>query len=267
MHGLIGVQGKFHLDEAVLEQMPKGIEIVSAEAYGVSAWTRTAKVSTTLPDGTYKRYFLKCAVGDHAKTMLCGEFTSMKEIYALVPGLVPVPHGWGRYTKTEPEIYFFLSDFVDMSTTAPDPERLAMRLAELHLKSRSPSDMFGYHVITCDGRLPLTVEWEASWARFFSKLLRGVLKLDAEVNGIWDELDAAAEHLVAAVIPRLLGILQADDRVSKSSLIHGDCWEGQSCFSHSFIPFNCYLKMAKRFHVTFISYEVLVHLEGNLSMK
>ena len=65
------------------------------------------------------------------------------------------------------------------------------------------------------------------WATFFGKLLRGVLKHDTEANVIWPELEAAAVHIITGFIPRLLGVLQADGRELKPSLIHGDCWEGQ----------------------------------------
>ena len=39
--------------------MPTGAKIVSAESCGISAWTKTAKVSVILPDGSLKRYFVK----------------------------------------------------------------------------------------------------------------------------------------------------------------------------------------------------------------
>ena len=39
--------------------MPKGTKVVSAESWGISAWTKTAKVSVILPDENPKRYFLK----------------------------------------------------------------------------------------------------------------------------------------------------------------------------------------------------------------
>ena len=70
------------------------------------------------------------------------------------------------------------------------------------------------------------VAWEKNWAVFFGKLLRGVLEWDREANGTWVELDAAAEQVIRGVVPRLLGVLQADGRELKPSLIHGDCWEG-----------------------------------------
>ena len=86
--------------------------------------------------------------------------------------------------------------------------------------------MFSFEVTTCDGKLPYTVAWEESRATIFGKLLHGVLKLDIEANGVWPELEAAAEQVLTSVIPRLLGNLQSDGRELKPSLIHGDCWEG-----------------------------------------
>ena len=155
-----------------------------------------------------------------------GEYTSVTKIHGLIPGLVPAPHGWGKYKSGSPDTYFFLSDFVDMDTSAPDPSQFTTRLAELHHKGTSPNGKFGFDVITCDGKLPHRVEWESSWATFFSKLLKGVLKLDTEANGVWPELEDAAAQVISGVIPRLLGVLQSDGRNIKPSLIHGDCWEG-----------------------------------------
>lgn len=39
--------------------MPKGTKVVAAETWGLSAWTKTAKISTELADGSAQRYFLK----------------------------------------------------------------------------------------------------------------------------------------------------------------------------------------------------------------
>jgi len=143
-----------------------------------------------------------------------------------------VPHGRGKYQKGSPDTYFFLSDFLDLDTSAPEPAQFTARVAELHRKSKSPNGMFGFEGTTCDGttcdgKVPHTVAWEKSWATFFGKLLRGVLKLDTEVNGVWPELEAAADQVITGVIPRLLGILQAGGHELKPSLIHGDCWEGR----------------------------------------
>lgn len=39
--------------------MPNGTKVISADSSGVSSWSKTAKVSVVLPDGSRKRYFLK----------------------------------------------------------------------------------------------------------------------------------------------------------------------------------------------------------------
>ena len=70
------------------------------------------------------------------------------------------------------------------TNSPPDPAQFTTRLAELHHKSESPNGMFGFEVTTCDGKLPQTVAWGKNWATFFAKLLRGVLKLDIEANGV-----------------------------------------------------------------------------------
>ena len=54
-----GIEGGFPVHEAVRAIMPSGTKIVSAESYGISTWTKTAKVSVVLSDRTPKRYFLK----------------------------------------------------------------------------------------------------------------------------------------------------------------------------------------------------------------
>ena len=151
--------------------------------------------------------------------MMLGEFTSVTIIHSLIPGLVPAPHGWGKYKASLPGTYFYLSNFLDMDTSAPEPAQFTARVAELHRKSKSPNGMFSFEVTTCDGKLPHTVAWEKSWATFFRKLRRGVLKLDTEANGVWPELEATADQVITFVIPRL----QADRRELKPSLIHGDC--------------------------------------------
>ena len=156
-----------------------------------------------------------------------GEFTSVTTIHKVVPDLIPAPRGWGKFKAGSPDTYFFLSDFVDMEVSAaPDPILFTKHVAEMHLKGTSPNGMFGFPVTTCDGKMPHTVEWESSWAVFFAKLIRGVLKLDIETNGPSPELEAAAEQVVTKVIPRLCGVLQSEGRQIKASLIHGDLWSG-----------------------------------------
>lgn len=158
--------------------------------------------------------------------MLNGEFESAKEIYRLMPGLIPEPFAYGKYKVQDPVTYFYLSEFIDMDiTTAPEPVEFTSKLAELHKKSQSPNGKFGFHVVTCDGKMPHTVDWEDSWAVFFGNLLRGICKIDLENNGPWPEMERATEQVITKVIPRLLGNLRYDGEPIKPCIVHGDLWE------------------------------------------
>lgn len=221
---------------------------MSAESSGISAWTKTAKVSVILPDGSPKRYFLKvqytcsstndevfpiqridntqCATLQGARALAEGEFYSIRDIDTLMPGLVPKEVGWGEYFNGEQQVYFYLGDFRDLDfSTPPDPAHFIDRVVELHQKGTSPNGMFGYHVPTVCGIMERTVNWEKNWVKAFTRQLEDVIKYDNETNGQWPQLDAALKQLIDAVIPRLLGALQANGREITPTLIHGDLWE------------------------------------------
>ncbi|KFY01240.1 hypothetical protein O988_02851 [Pseudogymnoascus sp. VKM F-3808] len=108
----------------------------------------------------------------------------------------------------------------------PEPVKLAKLIADLHKTSVSPTGIFGFHLPTFDGWQPQEVgQWDDSWASCFARLLKGLWKLDAKINGNWPELDAAVETTLMKVIPRLIGILERDGRSIKPCLIYGDLWE------------------------------------------
>ncbi|KAJ5177146.1 uncharacterized protein N7482_003023 [Penicillium canariense] len=221
-----GVEGNFKLHTAVVQAMPSDTRAVSADSWGASAWTKTAKVSVTLSDGTPKNYFLKCATGREARPLTEGEYHSATAIHSVVPGFVPKPCGWGQYQDDKSQVYFFLGDYHNMDVRmAPEPEGFAAKVAELHTKGKSPTGMFGFFVPTVCGIFERTVKWETSWAKCFANQLQDVIKYDNETNGIWPEFDAACKRVINAVIPRLLGALQSDGRSIEPVLIHGDLWE------------------------------------------
>lgn len=229
----LSAEGDFPLDENVLNQFPPGTRILSANQYGTSAWTITARLTVELPDGSKSRYFLKCASEDHGRVMMEGEFNGMSELYKTMPTLVPKPHSWGRYRVGNPETYFFLQDFIEMSDRVPDPEQLCTKLAALHRNSVSPTGKFGFHITTCQGRIPqAVVDWESSWTMLFARMLQHVIDLDVKTNGFWKELDALEKRIFSHVIPRLIGCLERDGRSVKPSLIHGDLWEGNTGTSY-----------------------------------
>ncbi|KAI0183666.1 Fructosamine kinase-domain-containing protein [Xylaria flabelliformis] len=220
--------GDFRVDDNVLAQFPDQTQILSANRSGTSAWTVTARLDLKLPDGSEQRVFLKSAPGSHGHVLMEGEFNAMSELYKWDPELVPKPLTYGRYAITEPEAYFFLSEYIDMKERMPDPDQLCAKLARLHKESQSPTGQYGFHITTCQGRAPQLVSWEKSWTTFFIKLLQHVIKLDFEYNGYWEELDIVEKRLISGVIPRLLDALVTNGRSIKPSLIHADLWEGNT---------------------------------------
>lgn len=219
-------EGNFRVDNNVLKKFPQGTKVLSAHRFGTSAWTVTARLHLQLPENKEERYFLKSAPEGHGRTLMEGEFNAMSELYKWAPYLVPKPHSWGRYELDEPEAYFFLSEYVDMSDRMPDPNQLCRKLARLHRESTSPEGKYGFHVITCQGRAAQSVEWDENWTNFFIKLLQHVINDDFKLNGGWAELEKVEQRLIHLVIPRLLGALTEEGRKIKPSLIHGDLWEG-----------------------------------------
>ncbi|KAH9906959.1 Fructosamine/Ketosamine-3-kinase [Xylariomycetidae sp. FL2044] len=174
--------------------------------------------------------------------MMEGEFNAMSELYKWAPEMVPKPHSWGKYALNDQESYFFLSEYIDMSDRMPDPNRLCAGIANLHRDSHSPNGEFGFHITTCQGRVPQDVSWEKNWTVFFTKLLRHVMKMDFELNGRWEELDQVENRLIDHVVPRLLDALVEDGRQIKPSLIHADLWEGNTgtAFSNGAVyVFDC----------------------------
>ncbi|KAI1873984.1 uncharacterized protein JN550_003253 [Neoarthrinium moseri] len=221
-----GIEGNFLLHDAVLKLLPEGTEVISAFSSGVSAWSKTAKVSVVLPNGSLKRYFLKCVSGESAKALVEGEYQSAYDINQVMSDLVPKPIGWGKYRSGDTQVYFFLGDFHDMDfSSAPEPAQFTARIAELHRKGVSPNGMFGYPVPTVIGIMKRTVTWETSWAKSFTHQLNDAIGYDNQTNAPWPEYDAACKQLIDAVIPRLLGTLQSDRRHIIPVLIHGDLWE------------------------------------------
>ncbi|RVX74456.1 hypothetical protein B0A52_01582 [Exophiala mesophila] len=207
--------------------MPPGTKIISAEPSGVSAWTKTAKISVTLPDGKTKKYFLELAFGIGDKPLTEGEFYSASLIYASVPGLVPQSTGYGSYSTPKGMMYFYLCDFHNMDLrTAPEPRSFASQLAKLHREAVSPTGLFVFPVPTACGIIERTVTWEKCWATLFKYQLEDVINFDNKVNAPWPEYDAACKQIIDEVIPRLLLPLQSEGRSIEPVLVHGDLWEG-----------------------------------------
>lgn len=227
-HNPLAVSGDFPLDGNIFSMFPSDTRILSANKFGQSAWTLTARLDTETTDGTPRQYFLKCASEEAGHTVMEGEFNSMTELHKAMPELVPKPLGWGKYSTTSPETYFFLAEFIDMSDRIPEPNQLCTKLARLHRTSVSPTGQFGFHITTCQGRIPQAISWESNWTTYFASLLRHVIVLDFQTNGPWTELKELEDRLLLHVIPTLLDNLTKDGRTIKPCLIHGDLWEGNT---------------------------------------
>lgn len=158
--------------------------------------------------------------------MLEGEFHSMKELYKTAPKFVPKPYTWGKLNVSNPDTYYFLSDFIEMSNHNPDPVQFSTKLVELHQASVSPTGKFGFHVNTCQGNLAQQTGWNLRWVDYFIQLVRGAMQLNRDINGAWKNLEQCVDRLISHVVPQLLGPLEADGRVVKPCLIHGDLWDG-----------------------------------------
>ncbi|KAI1737548.1 Fructosamine kinase-domain-containing protein [Xylaria scruposa] len=222
------IQGDFMLDEAIIEVLPEGIKVVSAESWGLSAWTKIAKIDTILRDGTSKKYFVKCGTGELTKRLIWGEHYSATLVASCAPECGPNPVGKGTYQdENNTPTYFYVQHFHDMDIESPpDPAGLAFAMATLHRNSESPNGMFGYSISTGRSTSERIEHWNGSWAVHFTYLLKDLVKLDNQVNGQWPEYDLACKQLAEGVIPKLLGALQSEGRSIKPSLVHGDLWEG-----------------------------------------
>ncbi|KAK5717438.1 hypothetical protein LTR17_016125 [Elasticomyces elasticus] len=206
--------------------MPMGTKVLTAERYGTSAWARTGKITVLSPENEHKRYFLKCITGKGARALAEGEYHSAAAMTAAAPGLVPEPVGWGTYHAEGLEYFFYLGNYHDLDlAAAPEPGAFAARVAQFHSNGTSPNGMFGFQVPTTIGIMERTVAWESSWAKSFARQLQDVIGFDDDTNGPWPEFRIAVNHLIEAVIPRLLGALQSDGRQITPALVHGDLWE------------------------------------------
>ncbi|KAL8781303.1 MAG: hypothetical protein Q9213_006078 [Squamulea squamosa] len=247
------IGGNFELDNGVIEVLPAGSRVVEASSFGNSAWTRTAYFAILLPDGSSKQYFLKVQLCLTTKTdtmklnadngmqcateggdiMMRGEYNSMTELHKFAPSFVPQPHAWGRFHLTSPVTHFFLCEFIDMEIKMPDPVPFCARLARIHITSQSPTGQFGFAVPNCHGKIVQSNKWDPSWTSFFTKLLVSFFWKEIGVNGRSPAYEQAFGVIVTTVVPQLLDPLQADGRVLKPSLVHGDLWYGNAAINRS----------------------------------
>ncbi|KLU86621.1 hypothetical protein MAPG_05633 [Magnaporthiopsis poae ATCC 64411] len=221
--------GPFELDENVVAAFPDvGAKPIRAVKFGKSLWGTTAKIIVELPDGKRRNYFIKVVSnGETGRLMCMGEYESLKAIHATVPGFCPEPYAYGAYSS-DPATHFLLVEFRYIGSQPAEPQQLAAGLAELHKQSRSPTGKFGFHMRTCHSQIDQAVGfWDDSWCAVFSSHLGHVINHAKPVLQ-WPEFNVVADLTLSRVVPRLLLPLQAEGRILKPSLVHGDCWDGNT---------------------------------------
>ncbi|KAI1266053.1 Fructosamine kinase-domain-containing protein [Xylariaceae sp. FL1019] len=221
-HTLSGPSGFSVVDQAVMKYLPQGSKILECVSWKSSAWTNTFKVTARTEEDVERMYFMKTAQ-ERGAIMMEGEYNSLTGINDAVPGLAPKPFGWGKFDESE--THFIVMEFLDMEVALPEPIQFCQAVAEMHIRSHSPTGKFGFHLPTCQGRHIQANEWDTSWCRYFTELLTVFFDTDLSVNGPWKEYEDAFENLKTTAIPQLLEPLQSDGRVLKPCLVHGDLWE------------------------------------------
>ena len=108
----------------------------------------------------------------------------------------------------------------------PDPVDVGACVAKLHRSSQLDIRAFGFAVPTHDGMLANGITLERDWITCFTKMLNTSFDYDCTANGPWHELESALKQVREVVIPRLLGVLQAEGRRILPCYIHGNLWEG-----------------------------------------
>ena len=114
--------------------------------------------------------------------MMSGEFASMSALYSVLSEITPRPIAWGTYAS-DPNVYFFLCAFHEMTDDVPDIQKLPSKIAELHRNGVSLNGKFGFPVPTFQGRLLQETEWTHSWEEFFSNAMKRMLALEEAAQG------------------------------------------------------------------------------------
>jgi len=148
-------------------------------------------------------------------------------LYKTAPDFVPRPDGYGTYAS-DANIHFFLCDFRKMTTDLPDVTRFTAELARVHQLNIHPEGLYGFHLPTYHGNVPVDEGWSETWEAYFIKTTRSLLQMEESVQGPSEDLKVLAESFFTKVVPRLLRPLEVGTNGIKSTLIHGDLWHANT---------------------------------------
>jgi protein-ribulosamine 3-kinase len=156
--------------------------------------------------------------------MVSQEYLSMKTLHDIVPHLTPKPVACGTYAAN-PNIHFFVSEFVEMTDDVPDPSFM-VSLADLHMGGFSPKNKYGFSIPTFQRAMPQYTEWTDSWEEFFANSIKRVFEFEERTHGPDAELQKLEKAILEKVVPRLLRPLETGGRSIQPRLVHGDIWDG-----------------------------------------
>jgi protein-ribulosamine 3-kinase len=209
--------------------LPAGCRVVNTSKGGESLWVQTLRIEVELPDGTEKVFFKKGASGTVGLNMMKGAFESETALYSFIPEHVPKPVAYGSY-RSQPDMHFYIAEYVEMDEEHPDPEAWATAIAKLHKRSmgKSPGGKFGFHVDTHLANIPQNNKWNASWEKFWDQIFRTMCEIEEERRGPDPDLTRLKKLYHDLVIPRYLRPLESDGRVVHPTLLHNDAWPGNA---------------------------------------
>jgi fructosamine-3-kinase len=207
--------------------LPAGCRVLNTARGGESLWVETLRIEVELPDGTEQVFFKKGASGTLGLNMMKGAFESEKALYSFVPEYVPKPVTYGSY-HSQPDMHFYVAEYVEMDDTHPDPRAWAEVLSTLHKRSmgKSPGGKFGFHIDTHLANIPQDNTWNSSWETMWAQLFRSMCEKEEAARGPDAHLTRLKKVFHELVIPRYLRPLESDGRVVHPTLLHNDAWPG-----------------------------------------
>ena len=156
-----------------------------------------------------------------------GEYESMSAIYKELPDFVPKPVAVGSYAS-DPDIHFYLMEFVDMTLEVPDPQSLSQKVSQMHQKCLSPNGKYGFMVPSNNGPLVQPNTWTESWEEACTNLLQHCFDFEQGMHGKHEEMQKLWPDIKEKVIPRLLRPLETGGNHIEPCLVHGDLWDGNT---------------------------------------
>ncbi|KAI0973177.1 Fructosamine/Ketosamine-3-kinase [Xylaria arbuscula] len=157
--------------------------------------------------------------------MLKGAFEAENALYEFVPEYVPRPVSFGTY-MTQPDVHFYICDFVDMADEVPSPAAWAEAAATLHKRSNWPEGTFGFHCPTHVANVIVDNIQDSSWEAVWTHQVKSLLRQDEALHGIDEEYSQLQDTFFSVVVPRYLGALKSNGRTITPCLVHSNLWPG-----------------------------------------